>query len=117
MGEHNNNFTLDLSALQQLKLEDLLKGFSGLQNWSDLLTLSELTGKVALSLDTKTVYTIRTFEDGRTLLDTSRMTEEAHIELSASEKRMVLRVINESVSRLTSADVEWLAPIRRQVSD
>jgi hypothetical protein len=117
MSEHNGQFILDLSALQQLKLEDLLKAFTGLQSWNDLLTLSELTGKISLSVDTKTYYTVRTLEDGRQLLDLSKMTDEAHVSLAAPEKRMLLRVINESVGRLTAADVEWLAPIRKQVSD
>jgi hypothetical protein len=119
MGEHaNNHFVLDLSALQQLRLEDLLKSFTGLQSWNDLLTLSELTGKVSLSLETKSLYTVRTFDDGRTLMDLSKMNDQVqHIELSSAEKRMLLRTINESVSKLTCADVEWISSIRRQVAE
>jgi hypothetical protein len=105
---------ITLTALQRLQLEGLLSVQKG--NLGDLEVLADIRRKIRLPAEDRD-HCIKSLPDGRVLIDLPALEQvpALEVELEKEERRRLLDLLTKW-DQFTTADVEWLLPVRKQLA-
>ena len=107
--------SLKLDAFQRLQLEGLLNQQRG--TVTNLMVTYEIIEKIRLPKEQAETHTKAT-PDGRVMIDRKGLATipEESFEMEKAEKRKLLEILNGNEG-FGPGDIEWVMPIRKQLTD